>query len=447
MLNLLLTNTMAVLPDEVRRLDVGIVNGKIAGLYLPGSAPDAGEVLDCQGGVLMPGAIDTHAHITYCGDYLTGSKPAAQGGVTTVVEMPQSGHWPHILSAGVLERRLEILAKDGAYTDVALWSGIGKKNMEQDIISLCSQGCVGFKIFTCAIADGYPCFNQEDYLYQLFILAAKQGTLLTVHAQSDRILADFSETMKQKGGAEYFEASQPVITELVEVNRICLLSQQTGCKIHICHIASPEILDLIAFWRDRGADVTAETCSHYLALDDTDIVRCGAYAKCGPPLRSRASVEGMWSALKRGLVHTIGSDHAVYSPEEKDVDFWSAPGGFPSLNLLYPILADEGVRKRGLSWNQLARVCSENAADRLGLSAQKGSIRIGLDADFALIDPDCSWEYHAEKSDERAVSPRYPYENRRFMSRVRMTMVRGKIVCKNGKISGAPAGRFVSAGI
>jgi len=441
-LDLLLVNALCVMPDEVIRADVGIKNEKIAGIYFPGTSPQSIETIDCEGGILLPGVIDTHAHVTFCEDYLNGTRSAVQGGVTTIVEMPQSGHWPNLLNEEVLDDRKGVLEKDGAYADVALWSGIDHHNLEQDIESLFRGGCVGFKIFTCEIAEGYPCFCHEDDLYRLFCAAAKHNALVTVHAQSNRLLSSCTKECSSKGGAELFSSSQPVLSELTDVNRVCLLSQQTGCKVHICHISSPEILELITSWRQRGADVTAETCPHYLSLTEDDVVRCGAYAKVGPPIRNREAREGLWEALKKGFVDSIGTDHAAYSEQQKNVQFWEAPGGFPSLDLVLPILVDEGVLKRNVSWTQLAHVCSTNIASRLGLSEKKGSIKVGLDADLVLIDINKPWVFHSRDAEYLEKSTNYPYEGRLFNTSVRLTLVRGHIVCRDREIVGEAIGRF-----
>jgi allantoinase len=205
--------------------------------------------------------------------------------------------------------------------------------------------------------------------------------------------------------------------------------------LHIVHVSIPEGIRHIARAREDGLHVTTETCPHYLFFDHQDFERIGPAAKCAPPIRSRENVEELWDCVLSGLVDTIGSDHSpcTWDEKEKGMDnIWKAWGGISGIQLLLPVMLSEGVNKRGLSLTLLVRMLSSNPARLFGLFPQKGSIRVGADADLVVVDLEKEWTLSA---DQLFYKNKFSaYVGSTFKGQVVQTLVRGKTVYEDGQI-------------
>ena len=443
MFDLLIKNAVVVTPDRARSLNVAVKDGVIAALLLPSETVEAQEIYDIPGSILFPGLIDSHAHITYCGDIASGSYTAASGGVTTLIEMPTSGWLPDVLDKNIFLERVREINNTSA-VDLALWGGVSASDLEK-ISEVWEAGAAAFKVFL-SDAGTYGSFSDWD-LEQLFQKLHPYNGLVGIHAETESICAaETKKSIECGAGPVRNSDSRPVISEQLAVLRACKLALNEHGRAHICHISSADVIDIIEDYRNKGADLTAETCPHYLLLNDKDVIRCGSYAKCAPPLRSAEEVERLWECVLSGKIDIIGSDHATYSEKQKEAGtFWEVPGGFPGLDLILSGLYTEGVVKRHLSPEQLAKITSSNAAKAFGINYRKGSIEIGKDADFAVYDPAIKWRFHARNSFYNNKSDRYPYEDRLFQGKVTHTFVRGKLVFENGTIKTPNMGIFIPA--
>lgn len=445
MFDMLLKNGMVVLEDEVADLSIGIKDGKIAAFISPETLVEAEKTYDASEMYVLPGAIDTHSHVTFCDEFSNGSKAAVAGGVTTLIEMPLSQRLPAAVNEDVYKERIH-LGEAVCVGDFALWGGVQPDFLNQPE-KLQTEGAAAFKVFMSYAGEEYKSF--DDYsLIRLMNYASARGIRLGLHAENDSICNAYTKKNQSNGGgAESHSDSRPILSEMEAVNRACLYAHETGCAIHICHVSSPDVANLILNWRKKGVTVTYETCPHYLCMTHEDVARYGAYAKCNPPIRSEQDREGLWDLLRSGQLDCIGTDHATYSELQKETgSFWSAPGGFPGIDLMVPTLIDEGVLKRGVSWVQAAKVLASNPARIFGLSSRKGTIRVGMDADFALIHPNKPWTYNAANTFYGVKSEKYPYENKKFTSQVCATFVRGRMVFANGKIlANEGYGKYINA--
>lgn len=430
-----LKNALVVTGDGAKNCTVCVNGETIAALLSPDQPAQATLEEDWSGKIILPGAIDTHGHVSGREDFHYGTMSAARGGITTLIEMPTSGSMGFLFTPDNLKQRLESIARD-AHTDVALWGG-AKPGDYRYLEALFAGGCVGFKAFMASAGDFGMYDNYE--LLRLMERVRDLGGFVGVHAEDEAICKGLSDELKAKGGAEFHNASRPEIAEQIAVSAAILIARETGCRLYICHVSSPKALDIIVAGRKAGMQITAETCPHYLTLTEADVVRTGAFGRCNPPLRSKVSQERLWDALVDGAVNMVGSDHSDYPADIKDVDFWSAPGGFPGLDLMLSSLFDEGVRNRGLGYEHLADITATSAAKQFGLYPKKGVIAVGSDADFAIIDPSRRWTYHCEDGFYKNKSSKYPYEGKVFLSDVVATYVRGKKVYESGEIL-APKG-------
>lgn len=181
-------------------------------------------------------------------------------------------------------------------------------------------------------------------------------------------------------------------------------------------------------------NLSIETCPQYLALDEEDLIEGGAFAKCDPPVRKREAVEELWKYVLDGTVDMIASDHSPHAFEKKTPEggnFWTVSEGCTGVQTLLPVVLTEG-RKRGLSWERLVRLCCRRPAELFGLSDRKGDIAPGMDADFALVDPDAEWVLRNEDLFYR--NQWSPYTGKTFRGKVVKTIVRGTTVFDGGKI-------------
>lgn len=443
MFDLLIKNGLTVIPAGPRLLSIAVRNGKIAGLLDTESEVPAKEVLDFTGKIIFPGLIDSHAHVTYCADFSSGSHTAASGGVTTLVEMPQSGHLPSVFDQDTLSGRIASI-QECSVVDCALYGGVRAGQLEH-MEELVKGGVAAFKVFLSDAGD-YGSFDDASLL-RLMQASRRYNCLVAAHAESQPICAmETQDMIAAQKGAEGNSKSRPVISEVLAATRLCTLALHEHARVSICHISSRQVTRIIQEFRRKGLQVYAETCPHYLLLSHDDVARHGAWAKCAPPLRSQNTVDGLWESVASGEIDMVGSDHATYSDAQKSAgSFWSAPGGFPGLDLILPGLYSEGVCQRGLPLSLLAQITASNPARIFGLDYCKGSIEIGKDADFAVLDPGIRWEFHASGTFYDTKSTHYPYEGKTFQGKVTNTFVRGRQIWQDGKILAGRHGKYIPA--
>jgi allantoinase len=338
----------------------------------------------------------------------------------------------------MLEYKRQVVA-DQAAVDYGNWGGLVDNNLT-DLEAMNASGVIGYKAFDSASGVDFERLN-DDVLYAGLEKMCEMGNLIGLHAENEWVCAYLSKQLREAGRtdrAAWYE-SRPPFAELETVQRACYWAKVTGGNLHVVHVSIPEGIEHIARAREKGARVTAETCPHYLFFDHQDFERIGPAAKCAPPIRSRENVERLWECVLDGLVDTIGSDHSPCTWDEKEKgmeDIWKAWGGISGIQLTLPIMLNEGVNKRGLSLTALAHMLSYNPARLFGLSPQKGSIRVGADADLVIVDPDKQWTLTAEQLFYK--NKFSAYVGSTFKGRVERTMVRGRTVYHDGQITAEP---------
>ena len=273
------------------------------------------------------------------------------------------------------------------------------------------------------------------------VTAAGLGLIVGLHAESDGLTAALGAEAQAAGRRDprAWAESRPAYTEVEPVQRALLLARETGASVHFVHVSTPEAAALVAAARAAGTSATLETCPHYLALDEDDLARLGSIAKCAPPLRPRATVEALWRAVLAGQVDCIGSDHSPCPPEDKQRgadDIWLAWGGISGVQTLLPVLLTEGVHARGLPLTALVRLTAANSARRFGLYPRKGTFAVGSDADLTIVDLDAEWTLDARQLQTRW--PVSPFVGTAFRGRVAATVVRGRVVYRDGEVLAAP---------
>lgn len=442
--DLLIRGGRAVLPEGETVLDIGITNGAFASLKpnLPGSAK---VELDARGLVVLPGLIDAHVHFnepgrTHWEGFETGSQALAAGGGTLFFDMPLNAH-PPTCDGESFDLKLQA-ARQSSVTDFAFWGGLVPQNLDQ-LEALAARGVVGFKAFmsNSGMAD-FPNVDDET-LRQGMKKAAALDLPVAVHAESEaltRRLAAERVAAAQCSARDYL-ASRPIVAELEAIRRATELAGETGCKLHVVHVSSGAGVQIITQARNSGVDVSCETCPHYLVLTEADLESLGAAAKCAPPLRAKPVQAELWEKLISGEVTTVGSDHSPSPREMKQgQNFFTIWGGIAGAQHTLPLLL-EGMGRPGFSLAQLARLTSRNVADRFRLPKTKGRLEPGADADLALVD--LSREFVVRAEDLLCRHKISPYLGRALTGRVVHTILRGKIIFKDGKIAGPNRGSFI----
>jgi allantoinase len=438
--------------------DVVITNGRVIAFATDASAWNAAERLDARGLLVFPGGIDVHTHFeepdpNLLEGFASGGASAAAGGLTTVVEMPQA-HPTTVNPEQFAEKRL--LVEQNAIIDMALWAGaIGPPAQSAaDLEGMAAQGAAALKSF---MASSSPLFPAVDHAQLLWVMreAAKLGLPYGLHAEDHQLLDDGLRRMKdanRKDPLAHAE-SRPPLVENVAVNTALLLAAETGCHVHICHVASAGALALIREAKSRGVNVTAETCPQYLMLNTDDLTRLAGFARCAPALRDQSEVDAIWDYVFDGTIDLVCSDHCPYTVESKAAgqdDIFAAPLGLSGVQTLLPAFYSEAVVKRGLPAERFVSLMAANPARIFGLYPRKGNLTIGSDADITLLDPNASW--HVTVDDALHKHKWTPYEGKQITGRVVRTIRRGETIFDDsragtGRVTAAPgSGTFLPRG-
>ncbi len=439
--DLYLQNGTVVTEDTVFRGGVTIVDGRIAQIVEGTPSLAARATVDLQAKLLLPGLVDGHVHFNEPGReewerYRTGTKAAAAGGVTTILDMPLNST-PPTINVTELERKRAAVHRE-AVVDYAHWGGLVNNNLA-DLRSLHEAGIIGLKAFMISAPD-FPRVD-DDLIYAGMQQARALGSLVAIHAENESLTAFLARQLQAAGRRDLaaWPESRPPFQELEAIRRAVFWAEVTGARLHIVHVSIAEGIRVATQARQAGVKVTVETCPQYLMLDLDDYERVGPRAKCAPPIRSRAQVEALWERVLAGQVDTIGSDHSPCTVQDKDIgytDIWQAWGGISGVQTMLPGLLTEGVHKRGLPLPLLTRMVSANPARLFGLYPRKGTIQPGSDADLVIVDPDRHWRLAA--ADLHYLNPHSAFTGFQFQGSVEQTFVRGVRVCHQGMIMVEP---------
>jgi allantoinase len=442
--DLLIRGAVVVGSGEPMPLDVGVADGVIAaiGPQLAGPCP---EYLHAEGLHLLPGVVDAHVHMNEPGrtdweGFDTGTRALAAGGATTAIDMPLNAHPPTVTGEAFDQKRLCL--ERSAFVDMALWGGLVPGGVEA-MDELADRGVVGFKAFMCT--SGIDDFEAVDdlTLYEGMCRAAALRLPVAVHAESETITAGLAHRARAAGrtGIRDFIASRPAIAEIQAIARAIALAEESGCSLHVVHVSTGGGVALVAEARARGADVSCETCPHYLVLTEEDAETLGNVAKCAPPLRPFEEREALWLALANGTLPMVASDHspAPWAMKSSD-DAFAAWGGIPGCQTMLPLLLSEASGARELPLDLIARVTSGFVAPRFGLAA-KGRLEPGADADLVLVDVAASQKLSADDLEYR--HRHSPFLGRTVRGRIVRTIMRGQTVFADGRIVGPPTGRLL----
>lgn len=431
-----------------------ISDEKIKGFIDSVEGIEAGNVIDAEGNLVLPGCIDSHTHymdpgFTHRETFLSGTSQAAAGGLTTIIDMPCCSYPRSVRDVSSMNEKLEAIAPQ-AIVDFALWGGVTGEDVQNDNLKVIQEqtdaGVVAFKVYMTPSVPTYQRVTDAE-MHEVFREVAKTGLPVGVHAENFNMCDHYVKKYNKEGrldGPAWSEAR----LELAEKAAIQLgiaFSEETDARYHVVHMSTGIGARLIGEGKKRGLKVTSEVCPHYLVLNAPEaMTEYGAMAKIAPPLRTKQDNVELWEGLANGSVDFVATDHAPYKIlENKDNDdadvekdlpgmtIWTAFPGIPGSETMVNIIVSEGYNKGRLTLSRLVDVLSKNAAIHYGLYPKKGVMAIGSDADLTVVDLEKEWAIDVNKS---FMKNKYsPLAGMKLKGKAVKTIIRGTLVYSEAK--------------
>jgi dihydropyrimidinase len=445
--DLIIADGTVVSAEGTQKADVAVWGERIAAVS-PGLAakPEGAKVIDAAGKYVLPGALDVHVHLElpFCGTvssdtWLTGTRAAARGGVTTVIDfaIPYGEQSLQDAYDAWLER-----AKPKACIDYAFHMAITNWDRHgPEMERMVKQGCPTFKEFMIYAAEGWQ--SDDRAIFNALENCKKLGGMLLVHAESARVLDELiarhhnPDEMK-KYGAVLHAITRPNFIEAEAIQRAIMWSEVTGGRLYIVHMSTGEGADIVKAARARGVDVYAETCVQYLVLDDSVFAKPdGHLYACCPQVKKPKDVERLWKGVGDGEVCVISTDTCTFTKAQKarwEGDWTRIPMGLPGLETLVPLVYTQGVLGKRMPLTRLVEKCCTNPAKIMGLYPRKGTLSAGSDADIAILDPEK--RFTVDHAQMETGADWNPYQGMSLAGFAQHTFSRGKQIVADYKCVG-----------
>ncbi|MFH9619056.1 dihydroorotase family protein [Streptomyces pratensis] len=434
-----------VTPEGVRDGAVVIRDGRVDALVAPGDPLPSGPRLDARGRYVLPGLIDSHVHFRTPGlehkeTWEHGSRAALAGGVTTVLDMPNTR--PPSLDAKSMRAKAALIA-GRSYVDHRFHMGADPDHPEV-LADLDPAVATSAKAFMAGHHTAPVVFREAHQLEAAFAAAARGNVRLVLHAEDQHVF----DLLDSRGGDpesyDAYEPHRPRSGAIVAVAKVVHLARTHGTKVHVLHVSSAEETDLLAAAAAEGLPITFEVTGHHLSFTDHDTARRGPRTRLSPAIRAPRDRERLWQAVLSGEAATVGSDHAPHTVEEKNRPPAEAPPGLPGVQEL-AVSVWTGLLTRGIDADSaaahLARLMGTGPADLFGL-AGKGRLTVGADADLALLDPAARWQLSARHV--QSLCGWSAYEGWMFTGRFTTVVTGGRVAwdLTRGTV-GEPRGRWL----
>jgi len=376
MKDFVLVNGKVVSPKGIKEAQVLVKKGKIVAVGKKVKVPKGAQVIDVKGMHILPGLIDAHVHFRTPGmtakeDWTTGSKAALAGGVTTVLDMPNTN--PPTVDAASLKKKREIVKKK-ALVNYGFFAGATTDNVGK-VVKL--KNIAGIKLFM-GSSTGNLLIKDKKKLEEFF---KKVKTVLAIHAESEECIL---RNMDKVGSS-----NKPNIHNLIRspecaheaMREVLHLAKKYGTRVHVCHVSTDREVDSLRKFKSKK--ISAEVTPHHLFLTEKDYKMYGTLIKVNPPIRGLIDQVALWEGLKKGWIDMIATDHAPHLMEEKERPYTNAPSGVPGVQTMLPLLLN-AVNEKKLSLEEVVRLTSYNPAKMFGIK-NKGVISVGADADLTVV--------------------------------------------------------------
>ncbi|KAA0084349.1 dihydroorotase [Mycolicibacterium sp. P9-64] len=411
-------------------VDVLVSDGQIEAIGPGLKVPDAADVIDAAGQVLLPGFVDLHTHLRepgreYAEDIETGSAAAALGGFTAVFAMANTNPVADtaVVTDHVWHRGQEVGLVDvhpvGAVT-------VGLEGTQLTEMGLMAAGVGRVKMFS----DDGICVDDPLVMRRALEYATGIGVLIAQHAEEPRLTVG-AVAHEGPNAARLGLAGWPRAAEESIVARDALLARDAGARVHICHASTAGTVELVKWAKEQGISITAEVTPHHLLLDDSRLASYDGANRVNPPLREAGDAQALRQALADGIIDCVATDHAPHAEHEKMCEFAAARPGMLGLQTALSVVVETMVRTGLLSWRDVARVMSEAPARIVGLPDQGRPLEVGEPANLTVVDPNASWTVAGTALASR--SDNTPFESMTLPAVVTLTMLRGKITARDGK--------------
>jgi dihydropyrimidinase len=417
---------------------------------------EADHVIDAGGKLLIPGGIDPHTHMELpfggtesSDDFLTGTRAAAHGGTTTIIDFAVQYKGQALLEAvDNWHRKAE--GKTAIDYGFHLITTELEDNQIEEMHTVMDEGITSFKMFM-----AYPgVFLVDDAtIFRAMSAAGERGGLICMHAENGIVINEIIKRALAEGrtAPKYHALTRPTRAEAEGVHRAIAIAEMAESPVYIVHLSCADALNQVREARDRGLPAFAETCPQYLflSIDDYGEGFEGAKYVMTPPLRERSNQAELWKGLKMDDLQVISTDHCPFCmKEQKELgrdDFSKIPNGAPGVENRVPLIYNGGVVENRISLNRFVELTSTAAAKMFGLFPKKGTIAVGSDADIVIFDPDRE-QTLSVKTQHMNVDYN-AYEGKRIRGVVETVLSRGRVVIENGEYKGkAGDGQFLKRG-
>ncbi|KQO71609.1 dihydropyrimidinase [Methylobacterium sp. Leaf89] len=435
--------------------DLGIRGGRIAAIGE--RIADAARTIDASGLLVLPGGIDSHVHIAQASgpgivmadDFASATRAAAAGGNTCVMPFALQ---PRGASLRAATHAYRALAEGQCHIDVAIHLIVSDPTpavLGQELPGLIAEGYTSFKVF---MTYDDLVLNDRQIL-DVFDLARREGARVMVHAEGYDAIRYMTERLEKAGETRPFghALSRPQVVEREAAHRAISHAELVDLPIVIVHVSGQQAMEQIAWGRERGLKIHAETCPQYLTLTadhmkgfGSDDPMAGAKYVCSPPPREASNQAAIWRGIQTGLFDVVSSDHCPFryddpagklNPKGRTSFRW-VPNGIPGIETRLPILFSEGVSAGRISLNRFVELTATNHAKLYGLYPRKGSIGIGFDADLTLWDP--NRRETIRQANLHHGADYTPWEGFSVTGWPVMTLARGEVVAEDGRVTGPP---------
>lgn len=421
--DLVIRNARLLIDHAIQPAEIAVDNGKITKVGKIIRYQDVNEVIDAKGALVLPGAIDVHVHFRDPGmtkkeNWYSGSCAAAGGGVTTVIDHPNTIP-PTVDPLSFKEKKKEARK---SIVDYGINAGVTSKNTGS-LKELWELGVTAFGEIFMAESTGALNINDRTLKETLRIIG-DLGGIACIHAEDEETRTKYVRILKGNLAPESYSKSRPNLSEKIAVEKAIKLSSDT--KLHLCHISAQESLEAIRKAKAEKKGLTCEVTPHHLFLSSHDYRRLGTLGKMNPPLRDTFSQQSLWKGLNDGTIDIVSSDHAPHLESEKMTDIWTCPAGVPGVETMMPLML-MAVRRNLLTLNRLIEILCQNPARIFNLN--KGIIAKGYDADMIIVGE--QKEIRREKMHSKAGWTPFSGMQGIFPEK---TILRGAVIFEDGEI-------------